>query len=682
MISSLNRAGDWASVVVQPWIVLALIVFAGGIFLARLIPKARTLLLARPVRLATPFGQRLCQLLLMGLGQKKLFKESGAGWMHALIFWGFWALLLRATYFFVIGLFPAWDVSGRLEKGLINGLLLFKDGATLLVMSAALFALYRRLVLKPYRLTLSSEGNLILFLILAIMASDILFDAGWFARMPEEATAWSPLAFMLSPLLGTTWAPALAHNLGYWVHICSILYFLTLLPQSKHFHIITSLPNLFLSDLPSGVNRIHRIDFEDETKESFGVSSLSDFTWKSMLDFYSCTECGRCDRVCPALAADKPLSPKQLTVDLRDFLNQESPYLLKPEGGEGRVAKALLGQVIDDETLWSCTTCGACEEECPVAIEYIPKIIEMRQGLVLNEDRYPAELTQAFKSLETNSNPWGLGRDSRGDWAKGLDVKLWDKENPTEYLYFVGCNGSFDQRGQKIARSIASLLNEAGVDYSILGKDEGCTGDPARRAGNEYLFDMLASQNAETFQQLAVRKVITHCPHCFNSLKNEYPEFGAHLEVVHHSELLNDLIRDGLIERSPDTAGEPSKTVYHDSCYLGRHNDDYESSRSTLKATGNNFSEAENNRERGACCGAGGARFLLEDKVGKSMSHNRLDELMKNDPQTIAVSCPFCVLMLEDAVKSKGLSEKVRVADISELARERMGLKNPAQEQR
>ena len=297
-------------------------------------------------------------------------------------------------------------------------------------------------------------------------------------------------------------------------------------------------------------------------------------------------------------------------------------------------------------------------------IDYVDKVIDLRRGLVLTEDRYPKEFTAAFKSLETQSNPWGFPKTSRSDWAKELGIPIWDKTKPTEYLYFVGCNGSFDSRGKKISEAVVQTLKEAGVEFSILGNDEGCTGDPARRAGNEYLFDMLASANAETFKEQGVRKVVTHCPHCLNSLKNDYPEFGATLEVIHHSELLQKLIEEGKI--IPQQKAEEN-IVFHDSCYLGRHNEIYDAPREVLNAStkSSSIKEVEQSRETGTCCGAGGARFLLEENTGTRMSHHRLDELMVNEPDTIAVSCPFCVLMLEDAVKAKNLN--VQVKDIGEM---------------
>jgi len=455
------------------------------------------------------------------------------------------------------------------------------------------------------------------------------------------------------------------HNLAYWTHVVCILCFLTLLPNSKHLHIITSIPNVFFSRIPEEGNGLYRIDFEGEEQKNFGVSKINQFSWKKLLDLHSCTECGRCDVVCPALASDKPLSPKQLTIDLRDHLNSETPYLLTDDSKRSDIPN-LLGGVINDEVLWSCTTCGACEEECPVMIEYVNKVVDLRRGLVLEENRYPDEFINAFKSLETQSNPWGFGSNMRSDWAKELDLKIWDKRNPTEYLYFVGCNGSFDDRGKKIATAVVQSLKSAGVDFSILGNDEGCTGDPARRAGNEYLFDQLALRNVEQFKEKSIKKIITHCPHCFNCLKNEYPEFGVALDVVHHSELLMHRVSNvnGITKGK-----EFGNVVYHDSCYLGRHNKIYDEPREIVarNAESGNVLDVHDSRERGTCCGAGGGRFLLEEKTGARMNHQRVNQLMESNPDTIAVSCPFCVLMLEDALKAKDLQDKIAVKEISEL---------------
>jgi Fe-S oxidoreductase/nitrate reductase gamma subunit len=658
------RALGWVSADYQPAILGLCTLIAAGFFFVALWPKLNALLKAKPEnRFDRPLN-RIWNTIRIAFLQTKLLKNKKSGWMHALIFWGFLILVLRAGHFFVIGFFQEMPIPLPGFEAIHYAYSLVKDIVILLVTLAAIYALYRRLVIRPPRLSQSGEGILILVLILVIMESDVFFEGAYFSLNPEARTLMEPLglgvSFLLAPLGSDI--SAFLHNLAYWTHVLAILFFVTLLPRSKHFHILTSIPNVYFSNVTGTGNQLARVDFEDEDSESFGVTRMEDFSWKQLLDLHTCTECGRCDNFCPALKSGKPLSPKELTIDLRNHLNS-MPGHSSPETSDNPI---LLGGVIQDETLWSCTTCGACEEECPVMIEYVNKVIDLRRGLVLSEDRYPEELAKAFKSLETNSNPWGFGRDSRADWASDLEVKLWDKDHPTEYLYFVGCNGSFDNRGRKISSAVVQSLQSAGVDFSILGMEEGCTGDPARRAGNEYLFDMLATQNVETFKEKGISKIITHCPHCFNSLKNEYPEFGARYEVIHHSELLAQLIKDGKIAPS-EKSGE--KVVVHDSCYMGRHNQVYDAPREALavKLPADGIVEAETNRERGSCCGAGGARFLLEEKVGSKMSHNRVDELMETKPDTIAVSCPFCVLMLEDALKAKGLQDKVKVKDISEF---------------
>ncbi len=667
MESSLNRATAWVRADWQPWVLS--IVFLGflSVFALALLPKMRQLLKGKPDNRFDRIGDRIGHTLKVAFGQSKMFKDSSAGWMHALIFWGFCVLLLRAGWFFAIGWFPAWNFGAFFGFALETGYAVLKDIFVSLVSLACCYGLYRRWVLKPSRLTLSTEGIVILILILMIMASDVVFEAAHVYLQKETAFWLAPLGHLLySSLLVHLSKDAVEffHNAAYWIHVLTILCFLTLLPRSKHFHILTSIPNVFLSHVTGRGNQLRRIDFEDENAESFGVTQTTEFTWKQLLDLHTCTECGRCDVFCPALKSGKPLSPKSLTMDLRDHLNAETPGLPTSDQ-EGFPGKALLGEHIQDETLWSCTTCGACEEECPVMIEYVNKVVDLRRGLVLTESRYPAELDNAFKSLETNSNPWGFGRDARADWAQGKDIKIWDPQNPSEYLYFVGCNGSFDHRGKTVTESVVALFKKANVDFAILGDKEGCTGDPARRLGNEYLFEMLALENVETFKENGIRKVVTHCPHCFNSLLNEYPDFGLKLEVLHHSELLAHLQKEGKL--AVVSQAEES-VVFHDSCYLGRHNKIYEAPRQLASsALVDSLQETENNRERGTCCGAGGGRFLLEEQTGSKMSHARLDELLQSGPQTIAVSCPFCVLMLEDGLKAKGLSGQVKVKDISEL---------------
>jgi Fe-S oxidoreductase len=679
-------------ITIGTWILVGLTLTAFIAFLWALCPKLRVLMQsAGENRLDRPI-QRLWNTFRIAFAQSKMFKDRPAGWMHALIFWGFLILLFRALGFFWVGFAPIffkvpviseiyirsivdrsfmWDIF----DGIHTIYFYAKEIFIFLVIVACLYALFRRLVTKPKRVTLSLEGIVILLLILIIMVSDIVFEGARVSPSNFMRGMWSPLGTAVSIFL-----PALDYitrdflRIGaYWTHIISILIFTVMLPRSKHFHIITSIPNVFLGSVTQTGNQLSRIDFEDESKETFGVTRIEEFSWKKLLDLHTCTECGRCDVFCPALNSDKPLSPKQFTIDLRDHLNSQTPNLLNDKkkvgsetGSSVTLAPALLGGSIQDATVWACTTCGACEEECPVMIEYVNKMVDLRRGLVLTEDRYPKELGEAFKSLETHSNPWGFPGTQREAWAEGLEVKQWDKNNPTEYLYFVGCNGSFDNRGKKVSESVVRALQKAKVDFSILGNREGCTGDPARRLGNEYLFDMLASKNAETLKEQGVIKVIVHCPHCFNSFKHEYPEFGVKLEVIHHSELLADLIKENKLSA---TGGATDGTVVvHDSCYMGRHNKVYDAPRDILKSatSPDSVKEVETSRERGTCCGAGGGGFLMEE-TGTRISHNRVDELLQAKPDTIAVSCPYCVLMLEDALKAKNLADQVKVKDISEM---------------
>jgi Fe-S oxidoreductase len=652
----------------ETWVLLGLMLIALVAFLWALWPKARVLMRSDgDNRLDRP-AQRLWNTFRIAFAQSKMFKDGRAGWMHALIFWGFLILLARALQFFVIGIYPSLLYSSHYSHSSIwIGYSFIKDCIVLLVSLACCYALFRRLVTKPKRLNLSGEAILILLLILAIMISDMVYDGAHY-RLSMTILDWPSDSNFLGIALAETGiitqeSSFAVLSAAYWTHIVSILIFLVILPRSKHFHIITSIPNVFLGNVTQTGNQLSRIDFEDESKETFGVTRIEEFSWKKLLDLHTCTECGRCDVFCPALNSDKPLSPKQFTIDLRDHLNAQTPALLNKETSE---ASALMGGAIQDATVWACTTCGACEEECPVMIEYVNKMVDLRRGLVLTEDRYPKELGEAFKSLETHSNPWGFPGTQRQAWAQELDVKQWDKNNPTEYLYFVGCNGSFDNRGKKVSESVVRALQKAEVDFSILGNREGCTGDPARRLGNEYLFDMLASKNAETLKEQGVIKVIVHCPHCFNSFKHEYPEFGVKLEVIHHSELLADLIKENKLSA---TGGATDETVVvHDSCYMGRHNKVYDAPRDILKSatSPDTVKEVETSRERGTCCGAGGGGFLLEE-TGTRISHNRVDELMQAKPDTIAVSCPYCVLMLEDALKAKNLADTVKVKDISEM---------------
>jgi len=454
-----------------------------------------------------------------------------------------------------------------------------------------------------------------------------------------------------------------------------VLLFLNLLPYGKHFHVITVFPNVFFRQLtPRGrLGPIADIDGKLEREETLGVKRVQDLSWKDALDSYTCTECGRCSDQCPATNTGKLLSPKHLVTALRDHLyGRQGALLARSNGGKppDDTRELLVPDTIKPEVLWACTTCAACEEECPVFITFIDKIVDQRRNLVMERGEFPAQLQTALRGLETVGNPYSYPNEQRAEWAAGLNVPLMAEKSDVEYLYWVGCAASFDDRSRKIARALAQLLNTAGVSYAILGPEEMCNGDPARRAGNEYLFQMLARQNVETLNRYNVKKIVTACPHCYNTLKNEYPDFGGHYTVVHHSELLAELVRAGrIIPRQRLDA----HIAYHDACYLGRHNEVYDPPRGVLGTIpGVRLVEAVASRDRGMCCGAGGAQMWKEEEAGHArVNHTRVRQLMaalpgSGDGRTIASACPFCKTMLSDGLADQGLTE-VRQFDIAEL---------------
>jgi Fe-S oxidoreductase len=419
-----------------------------------------------------------------------------------------------------------------------------------------------------------------------------------------------------------------------------------------------------------------RMEFEG--KESFGVGKLEDYSWRRMLDMYSCTECGRCVVHCPAAETGKPLKPRDLICDQRDHLYDIAPQLetvgkYKSVGDTARataladkiVREVLPGGVIDPEVIWACTTCGYCQTVCPVVIEHIGHITDMRRYLTMTLAQMPQELTVAMKGLETNSNPWNVGSGARADWIGELDVPLMSSKGSAEYLLFVGCAGAYDERNKDVLRGLCRLMNKAGVDYAVLGTEEGCCGDPTRRMGNEYLFEMQAQQNVQTFQRYKVQKVVTACPHCFNMLANEYPQFDLQdVEVIHHSQLLTELITDGRL-KVDKKAG--AKVTYHDSCYLGRHNDVYAPPRDVVDALGLQRVEMERHGRDGFCCGAGGARMFMEEDIGERINQVRVAEAAETGAQEVCTACPFCLTMIGDGIKETDREDSLKALDLVEL---------------
>jgi len=455
-------------------------------------------------------------------------------------------------------------------------------------------------------------------------------------------------------------------NIFWWVHILLVLGFLNYLPFSKHLHIISSIPNVYLAKLSSR-GSIRALNLQDETLTKFGASDIEDLSWKQLLDGYTCTECGRCTAACPAAITGKPLSPKKIIVDIRRRLLEKAAAGIKSEAQVDTGKQLLLGGFITEDEVWACTTCMACLVECPVQIEHLDSIIDMRRYLVLSESNFPKELQPTFQNLERNFTPWGFSHSSRADWAQDLKIPLMSEKPDAKVLFWVGCAGAYDERYKKVSRSFARLMQIAGVDFAILGTEEKCTGDPARRAGNEYLAQMLMAENIATFNKYGVKKIVTACPHCFNILKNEYPQLsGCHYNVFHHSEFLLGLVESGKIKLTKEGR---SKIVYHDSCYLGRYNQIYEGPRRSIKLVPGSalLPDMKRSADKGFCCGAGGARMFMEEKTGKRVNIERTEEALSLNPDVIGTACPFCMTMLTDGIKERDGSGRVQVKDIAEL---------------
>jgi len=727
--------------------------------------------------------------------QKKMSYYKWAGIAHKLIFVGFLVLLLRSLMLWGRGFDPTFSMwilgpepvavplLGEVALGHIYEFL--KDTTALLVLFGALVFVYYRVVKHEARMSHSFEALLILAIIIVMMLGDMVYDgastvlyhrywadvcAGGDAElcsrvttvvshlgpMPAETTtdiAWNlypnPAGSFMAVALngaGVDALVALAHA-GFWLHATLVMIFLNLLPHSKHFHVITAIPNVFARDLtaPGRLSFAGSAEqlgekvmaaYEDPANaEPIGAARIEDFSWKAILDFYTCTECGRCSDHCPAHRTGKIQSPKQFTIDLRDHLyNREHEFLNRPGGPEGAVADShahdehgddehgdddtsgnddghagdkehgddhhepeqednpipvpevssepidLIGNVIHADVLWACTTCRACEEQCPVMISYVDKIVDMRRNLVLVKGEFPPELAGPFQGMEVNGNPWNLARIDRGNWAEGLGIPTMEEFPQAPVLFWVGCAASYDDRAKKIARSTARLLKTAGVDFAILGQEEGCTGDPARRAGNEYLFAMLAEQNVETLnsyqEQGGIKTIVSTCPHCFNSLLNEYPDFGGKYEVVHHSDFLLGLVAEEKLRPRERVEG---RVVFHDSCYLGRYNDVYEQPRDILKSIpGVELVEVKQaNRQQGLCCGAGGMQMFMEEQNKDRMNKRRTLQLLDTGASTIATACPFCTTMITDGLKDQDKEDEIRQLDIAELLEEACALDQP-----
>jgi Fe-S oxidoreductase len=628
----------------------------------------RSKLLVDLVRLGKPserFGdvpQRVRNEATIVLGQRKLLQRFGPGLMHAAIFWGF--LVLFPTI--VIAMIGAVDRESTLPwLGHQGWFALLVDVFAVLVLIGVAAAVVIRKLQRPARFEGShlGEADIILALIAGIVTTLLLWHATRIALGLNEWPAdWSPVSNALSGLFGDDSVTEVLERVFVWAHVLIILTFLAYLPHSKHLHIFTAAVNVYFGHTRPG-GRIEPLRFDvPEEEMRFGAGTVPDLTWKQTMDTFSCTECGRCQDVCPAWNTDKELSPKLLIMALRDQVFEEGPKLLRRPDGEFE-PQPLVPGAVSDNVVWDCVTCGACVRECPVSIEHVDHIIDLRRHLVMVDSRFPGEAEQMLRDVERASNPWGKPQTERGDWAERLGLRVLEPGDPApEVLYWVGCAASFDERARSAAESTAKLLKAAGVDFAILGPRESCTGDPARRMGNEYLFQAYAEQNVGTLAEAGVTKIVASCPHCFNTLANEYPDFGGHYEVVHHTELLAELVREGRLQPN----GDERTITYHDSCYLARHNDVRGAPRELVAAVGDPI-EMERSGKRTFCCGAGGAHMWMEERGGK-INEERARQAAETGADTLAVACPFCTVMLDDGVRQRG--DELRVVDVSTLLAE------------
>ena len=617
-----------------------------------------------------------------GVYMRTLLRDSAAGLMHSMIYFGFMVLL---------GVTTTLEIDHQLPESLkflhgrtYQAYALVGDLAGVVFTVGVLWAIVRRYVQRPYRIRIKTkpEHAAILGVLLGIGVTG--FGAEAFRIAQSQAAGlnmdfekWSIVGYPIAQTLKNVSTGSLEtwHQVWWVSHVLTFIAFLALLPITMLRHIFTSPLNMYLKDRERPKGAMKAMPNLTETGlESFGASLIEDFTWKQLLDTDACTMCGRCTSVCPAHATGKPLDPREIVLKVGEVMAATAAHA---EGGRvsppiGTVNDITIGsnsvfERITAEEVWACTSCKACDEICPVNIEILDKILDMRRYLSLMESNFPAELGNAYRAMENQGNPWGMNQGERADWAKDLDVEVVDPGAAfnSEYLYWVGCAGSFDDKNKKVTQSMAQLLKRANIDVAILGPSEMCTGDSARRSGNEYLFQMLAMPNVEMLNGMGVKKIITQCPHCFNTLKNEYPQLGGNYEVVHHSELLEELIGSGALDMSNATLDD--RITYHDSCYLGRHNDVYMAPRKVVGSIkGVQVVEMPRNGTQGMCCGAGGARMWMEESIGTKVNDERAREAISTGASRVATACPFCYIMLDDGVKAAGVEEgSVKVADIA-----------------
>lgn len=642
--------------------------------------------------------ERMRRIWVHVFGQKRLLKDKKSGIIHVMFFYGFLLVQFGAIDFIWKGLKPG----SHLPLGpLYPGFTFFQEIISLIILVAVVWAFYRRYVEKLVRLKRGFKNGLVLLFIGGLMVSVLLGNGMDLIWHGHDGSWTEPIASLISTGLngiGET-AAIVIFYISWWVHLLFLLSFLVYVPQSKHAHLIAGPANVYLTrvDAPG---KIRKIDFEDETQETFGAGKITDFNYEQMIDFYACVECGRCTNMCPATNTGKMLSPMDLIVKLRDHLTNHGAAVTSKQpwvpafafahtkgnqlalagaglGAEEAAASlaynpSMIGDIITEEEIWACTTCRNCEDQCPVMNEHVDKIIDLRRYLVLTEGKMDPDAQRALTNIERQGNPWGLNRKEKEDWRELRDdvvvptVKELKKAGEDfEYLFWVGAMGSYDNRSQKIALSFAKLMNEAGVKFAILGNKEKNSGDTPRRLGNEFLFQELATKNIEEFEKNEVKKIVTIDPHAYNIFKNEYPDFGLQVEVYHHTELLAQLVKDGKLV---PTHALNETITFHDSCYLGRYNEVYDAPRDILKAIpGVTLKEMERSHDTAMCCGAGGGLMWMEEETGHRINVARTEQALSVNPSVISSGCPYCLTMLSDGTKAKEVEESVDTLDVAEL---------------
>jgi Fe-S oxidoreductase len=615
---------------------------------------------------------RIKNVIKIAFGQSKILRDRIAGPIHFLIFWGFLLFLFAVLESIIQGFYSSFNLE---FLGIFFSLITFtQDYFGLFIIIAVVVAVLRRFFFKVDRLKVGIKGSIDAAFILVMILGVVLSMYGQNVASLVQRNLilhegeLRPVSLFLASnfFINVSVDFHFLYEVFWWIHILLIFSFMNFLPYSKHFHVLSSIPNVYFSKIGLKKFTLNKIDLEDENISQYGTSDFEHLSWKQLLDGFSCTECGRCSEVCPAANSGKKLSPRKIIVDIRKRTEEKAPLLLSNKQNEELISKTIVHNYVTDDELWACTTCGACVYECPVTIEHIDSIVDMRRNLVLMESSFPNELNAVFKNLETNFTPWSFNAQDRANWAEGMNIKTLSEEQNCEYLFWVGCAGSFDARYQKVTKAIAKLLQIANIEFRILGIEEKCNGDTARRLGNEYLAQMMMQENVETLNKYQVKKIVTGCPHCYNSLKNEYPQFGGNFEIFHHTELFEKLIKEKRILFSNNEMN--LKMTYHDSCYLGRYNDIYESPRNVINGiSGIELVEMERNKDKGFCCGAGGGRMFLEEIEGRRINEIRTEEALNTKSNTIASACPFCMTMLLDGVKAFEKTEEVAVKDIAEI---------------